>query len=122
MVCPTQYSIVGTVNRVVANARSTFKLTALQQISEVKTCDLTEHVHVYAAAIARIFQATLPLLQKAKKHIFMVVSSGVPTIRGVECVPVFVGSNGALKATMDLLVRCIHFKQPECIAFVVHPR
>ena len=79
IVCLTQFSSIGTVNSVVANARNTFKLAALQQVSEVKICDLTEHVGVNAAAIARLFQVTLPLLQKAKRPILMVVSSGVPT-------------------------------------------
>lgn len=87
----------------------------------MKTSDLIEHVDVNAAGVVRLFQATLPLLQKAKKPIFMVVSSGAGTIAGMEHVPFTVSSYGASKAAVNFLIRRIHFEQPELIAFAVHP-
>lgn len=90
-------------------------------MSELKTSDLIEHVDVNAAGVVRLFQATLPLLQKGKRPVFMVVSSGAGTIAGMEYIPFPLGSYGASKSTINHLVRRIHFEQPELVAFAVHP-
>ena len=111
---------VSHIDVVIANA-GIFRQAAFQKVSEMKTADLMEHVNVNAAGVIRLFQAVLPLLQKASKPIFMVVSSGVATIAGMEYVPFTVSSYGASKATINYLVRRIHFENPELIAFAVHP-
>ena len=108
------------IDTVIANA-GIFKLEAFQKVSDMKTADLIQHVDVNAAGVVRLFQATLPLLQKAKKPVFLVVSSGVATIAGMEYVPFTISSYGASKATINFLVRRIHFEQPELISFAVHP-
>ena len=108
------------IDTVIANA-GIFKLAAFQKVSEMKTSDLMEHVDVNAAGVIRLYQATLPLLQKAERPVFMVISSGVATIAGMEYVPFTISSYGASKATINFLVRRIHFEQPELIAFAVHP-
>lgn len=87
----------------------------------MKTSDLLEHVDVNAAGVVRLFQAVLPLLQKASKPKFMAVSSGVATIAGMEYVPFTVSSYGASKATLNYLIRRIHFENEDLIAFAVHP-
>ena len=87
----------------------------------MKIADLTENVNINAAGVVRLFQAVLPFLQKASKPILMVVSSGVATIAGMEYVPFTVSSYGASKATINYLVRRIHFENPELITFAVHP-
>ncbi len=87
----------------------------------MKTSDLIEHVDVNAAGVVRLYQATLPLLQKAKRPVFMVISSGVATIAGMEPVPFPISSYGASKATLNFLIRRIHFEQRELIAFAAHP-
>ena len=105
---------------VIANA-GIYKLQAFQPVAEMQTVDLMEHVNVNAAGVVRLFQATWPLLQKADKPKFMVVSSGVGTIAGMEHVPWTVSSCGASKAAVNFLTRRIHFENKNLIAFAVHP-
>lgn len=108
------------IDTVIASA-GIFRSDAFRKVCEMKTSDLLEHVDVNAAGMIRLFQATLPLLRKADKPIFMAVSSIVATLGGMEHSPYTLGSYGASKAALNFLVRCIHFEQPELIAFAVHP-
>ena len=108
------------IDIVIANA-GIFKLAAFQKVADMKTSDLMEHFDVNAAGVVRIFQATLPLLQNSSKPKFMVVSSGVATISGMEHVPFTVSSYGASKAAINFLTRRIHFENENLIAFAVHP-
>lgn len=108
------------IDTVIANA-GIFRSDAFHKISEMKTSDLLKHVDVNAAGVVRLFQATLPLLRKADKPIFMAVSSVVASLGGMEHSPYTLGTYGASKAALNFLVRCIHFEQPELIAFAVHP-
>jgi norsolorinic acid ketoreductase len=108
------------IDTVIANA-GMYKLAAFQKVADMKTSDLIEHVDVNAAGVVRLFQASLPLLQKSKKPIFMVVSSGAGSIAGMENLRFNVSAYGASKATVNFLIRCIHFEQPELIAFAVSP-
>ena len=87
----------------------------------MKPSDLIEHVDVNAAGVVRIFQATLPLLRKSSKPIFMVTSSIGGSISGMEHVPFTLGAYGASKAAANYLTRRIHFENEEIIAFAVHP-
>ena len=80
-----------------------------------------DHVNVNAAGVVRLFQATLPLMQKSSKPIFMVNSSVAGTISGMEHVPFTIGSYGASKAAVNYLTRRIHFENEDIIAFAVHP-
>ncbi len=105
---------------VIANA-GIFKLKAFQKVAEMQTADLMEHFNVNAAGVVHLFQATWPLLQKSDKPKFMVISSGVATIAGMDYVPYNVGSYGASKAAINYLTRRIHFENEKLIAFAVHP-
>lgn len=87
----------------------------------MKPANLIEHVDVNAAGVVRLFQATLPLLQKAKRPVFIVVSSVAGSIADMERVTFPISSYGASKATVNYLVRRMHFEQPELVAFAVHP-
>ena len=87
----------------------------------MKTSDLMEQVNVNSAGMVPLYEATLPLLQKAEKHMFMVILSGVATIAGMEYVPFTISSYGASKAAINFLLRCIHLEQPELIEFAVYP-
>ena len=87
----------------------------------MKTSDLLEHVDINAAGVVRLFQAVLPLLQKASKPKFMAVSSAVATIAGMEYIPFTLSSYGASKAALNYLTRRIHFENEDLIAFAVHP-
>lgn len=87
----------------------------------MKTSDLMEHFDVNTAGPIRLFQAVLPLLQKGTDPKFMVLTSAVATISGMEFMPLALSSNGASKAAMNFLVRKIHFENEGLIAFAVHP-
>ena len=108
------------IDIVIANA-GIFKLAAFQKVADMKPSDLMEHFDVNTAGVVRIFQATLPLLQKSSKPIFMVNSSLVGTISGMEHMPWTVSSYGASKAAVNFLTRRIHFENEDIIAVAVHP-
>lgn len=105
---------------VIANA-GIYRLEAFQKVADMKTSDLLEHVDVNAAGVVRLFQAVLPLLQRAPKPKFLVISSGVATISGMEHIPFTISSYGASKATINFLTRRIHFENEDLIALAVHP-
>lgn len=111
---------INRMDTVIANA-GMYTLATFHKVVDMKPSDLIEHVDVNAAGVVRLFQASLPLLQKSKKPIFMVVSSGAGSIAGMEDVRFTVDAYGASKATVNFLIRCIHFEQPELIAFAVTP-
>ena len=108
------------IDIVIANA-GIFSLSAFQKVSEMKSSDLLHHCDVNAAGPVRLFQAVLPLLEKAAAPKFMAVSTGVATIAGMEHFPFTVSSYGASKAALNFLVRRIHFENEGLIAFAVHP-
>ena len=87
----------------------------------MKPSDLMEHFDVNTAGVVRIFQATLPLLQKSSKPLFVVNSSVAGTISGMEHMPFTVSSYGASKAAVNFLTRRIHFENEDIIAVAVHP-
>ena len=105
---------------VIANA-GIFKPEAFQKVAEVQTADLMEHFNVNAVGVVRLFQATWPLLEKSEKPKFMVISSLVSTIAGMEHIPWTVSAYGASKAAVNYLTRRIHFENEKIIAFAVHP-
>lgn len=108
------------VDIVVANA-GIFSLPTFQKVSEMKTSDLLHHCDVNVAGTIRLFQAVLPLLEKATAPKFVAVSSVVATITEMECVPFTISSYVALKAALSFLVGRIHFENEGLIAFAVHP-
>lgn len=110
------------IDIVIANA-GIFSLSAFQKVSEMKTTDLLHHCDVNVAGTVRLFQAVLPLLEKAAVPKFMAVSSVVATIAGMEAAPFTVSfsSYGASKAALNFLVRRIHFENEGLVAFAVHP-
>lgn len=87
----------------------------------MKISDLLEHINVNTAGPVRLFQAVLPLLEKADKPKFLVITSAVATISGMEYVPWNVSSYGASKAAANWLVRRIHFENEGFIAIAAHP-
>jgi norsolorinic acid ketoreductase len=106
---------------VIANA-GIFRVHAYTKVSDMKPADLLEHVDVNTAGTLRLFQATLPLLQKGTNPRFLGLSAVVSSISGMEdCVPFTMPASGASKAALNFLVRRIHFEHPELITFAVHP-
>ena len=76
----------------------------------MKVADLMEHLDINTASVVRLFQATLPLQEKAVKPIFFVNSAGAGTIGRMEEFAHFpLNSYAASKATVNFLKRQIHF-------------
>jgi norsolorinic acid ketoreductase len=105
---------------VIANS-GLFALHAFVEVSKIQPKDLIDHFNVNTAGTVRLFQATLPLLQKAEKPIFAYMSSGVGSISLQEHFAPPIGNYGASKAAMNLLIRRIHIENPGLIAVALHP-
>jgi norsolorinic acid ketoreductase len=105
---------------VIANS-GLFALHAFVEVSKIQPKDLMEHLDVNTGGTLRLFQATLPLLQKAEKPIFAYISSVVGSISMQEYFPAPISSYGASKAAMNLLIRRIHIENPDLIAIALHP-
>ncbi|KAH8885451.1 putative aflatoxin biosynthesis ketoreductase nor-1 [Thozetella sp. PMI_491] len=112
---------VSKLDIVIANA-GIYTLEAFVPVKDMKSADLTEHFDINATGVVRLFQAVLPLLEKAERPRFMALSSSVATIGGMEALATFtLPSYGASKAALNFLTRRIHFEHPSIVAFVVHP-
>ena len=106
---------------VIANS-GIFKAAAHQKISQMKIEDLMEHFSINTASVVRLFQATMPLLEKAMNPILLVNTAGAATIAGMDDFAHFpLNSYAASKAAANFLTRRIHFENPSLIAFAVHP-
>jgi norsolorinic acid ketoreductase len=105
---------------VIANA-GLFATHAFVEVSKIQTKDLIEHFNVNTGGPLRLFQATLPLLQKAEKPVFAYISSIVGSISMQEYFAPPIANYGASKAAMNLLIRRIHIENPGLIAFALHP-
>lgn len=111
---------VSHLDLVIANA-GYYAVPAEPQIAKISSKLLLEHVDVNAAGPIRLFQAALPLLQKAKKPIFMYMSTLAGSITATGDVPFPVGVYGASKAAGNFLIRRAHQEHPELIIFSMHP-
>lgn len=91
------------------------------KVAKITAKDLLDHVDVNTAGPIRLFQATLPLLQKAEKPIFAYMSSMAGSITATGEVPFSAGVYGASKAASNFLVRRAHAEHPDLIIFAMHP-
>lgn len=105
---------------VIANA-GYYTPPADPRVAKITAKDLLEHVDVNTAGPIRLFQATLPLLQKAEKPVFAYMSSMAGSIAATGEVPFSAGVYGASKAASNFLVRRAHAEHPELIIFAMHP-
>jgi len=108
------------IDVVIANA-GYYTPPANPKVARITAKDLLEHVDVNTAGPIRLFQATLPLLQKAEKPIFAYMSSMAGSIGATGEVPFSAGVYGASKAASNFLVRRAHAEHPELIIFAMHP-
>jgi norsolorinic acid ketoreductase len=105
---------------VIANA-GYYTPPADPKVAEITAKELLDHVDVNTAGPIRLFQATLPLLQKAEKPIFAYMSSMAGSITATGEVPFSAGVYGASKAASNFLVRRAHAEHPDLIIFAMHP-
>lgn len=83
--------------------------------------DFRRDFQVNAMAPLLLFQATWPLFQKSKNPKFIGISTCLATIGDMETYPWPTVSYGATKATMNYIVKKMHFENEQLVAFVVHP-
>ncbi|KAF2135646.1 uncharacterized protein K452DRAFT_303398 [Aplosporella prunicola CBS 121167] len=83
---------------------------------------LKHHVEVNSYGPLLLFQATLPLLEKASSPAkFIAIGSPSGSISTIETRPFPVAAYGISKAAVHYIVRKIHVEHHEIIAFVVDP-
>lgn len=80
-----------------------------------------EHLEVNVIGTLALFQATWPLLEKAKKPIFVALSTGLASITDMGSMPVQATAYGMSKAALNYMVRKIHFENEALISFVISP-
>ncbi len=111
---------VESIDVVIANA-GVYTPLAYQPVAEVSLKHLAEHFNINTLGPVRIFQAAFPLLKKTKEPKFILISSIVGTIAGLENVPYPNGAYGGSKAGANFFSRKIHFENPEITSIAIHP-
>jgi len=91
----------------------------------VATCDpavVKEHFAVNGLGPLFLFQATLPLLQKAGEGAkFVGIGSPMGSVAGMDMRPLPMTAYGSSKAIFHWIVRKVHFEHPELVSLVVDP-
>lgn len=83
--------------------------------------EVMEHYRINVLGPLLLFQATAPLLLKAKQPKFVTISSGAGSIDGVERLKVENTAYGASKAALNFVTRRIHAENEGVIAFPLNP-
>jgi len=105
---------------VVANA-GIFSPDAYKPVAKMRINDLKQHFDVNTISVVRIFQAALPLLLKAELPKFILVSSVIGTIAGLDQIPFPNAAYGTSKAGANYILRKIHFENEKITAVALHP-
>jgi len=85
---------------------------------------LERHMQVNCYSVLRLFQATLPMLQRAhtKKPKFVLIGAPISTITEMEAVArAPLGAYGMSKLAACYLVRKFHFENKWLVSFVIDP-
>ena len=105
---------------VIANA-GIFDTTAFVPVAELKISQLQEHLNINTVGPVRLFQATLPLLNKSTNPRFVLMSSLMGTITGTKDIPFPIGGYGASKAAANYLIRKVNFENDNIATLAIHP-
>ena len=90
-------------------------------MADVGAAQVQEHISINAVGSLVLFQAVLPLLQKASQPKFVVMGSALGSIGGMEKRPFPMSAYGVSEAAVHYLIRKIHFENKQLIAFAVDP-
>ncbi|KAL8728919.1 MAG: hypothetical protein Q9166_005086 [cf. Caloplaca sp. 2 TL-2023] len=90
-------------------------------LATVEPAVFKEHVVVNGFAPLFLFQAVLPLLQKAEGAKFVGIGSPMGSIGGMDMRPFPMTAYGTSKAIFHWIVRKVHFEHPELISLIVDP-
>ena len=110
---------ISKLDTVIANAA--VQNNVFDKVADVDPAQVQEHISVNAVGTLLLFQAVLPLLQKAPQPKFVLLGSPMGSIGGMEKRPLPMNAYGVSKAAAHYLVRKIHFENEGLIAFAIDP-
>lgn len=96
-------------------------IARLAPVADLPISEVLEHVQVNVLGPLRLFQATLPLLQKAETPKFVVMGSDTGSVATVDKFPYPNAAYGASKAMLNSLVRKIGLENDWLLSLTVHP-
>lgn len=82
---------------------------------------LRKNLEINAIAPVALISAFLPLLLAAKSPKFLVLTSSIGTISGMESYPVPFFSYGVSKAAANYMVRKVAFENPTLVSMALNP-
>ena len=96
-------------------------IVKLGPLHAVPIAEFREHLDINSIAVLTLFQATYQLLKKSLMPRFIVIGASAGSMGMIESYPYPNGSYSASKATVNSLVRKMHFENDWLIAFPIHP-
>lgn len=111
---------VSALDIVIANA-GVFDTTAFTTVADSTIAQIQTHLDVNTVGPVRLFQATLPLLEKSSSARFILTSSLMGTIGGIKDIPLKIAPYGASKAAANFFVRKINFEHDKIATLAIHP-
>ena len=110
---------ISKLDTVIANAA--VQNNVFDKLADVDPAQVQEHISVNAIGSLILYQAVLPLLQKASQAKFVLLGSPMGSIGGMEMRPFPMNAYGVSKAAAHYFVRKIHFENEGLIAFAIDP-
>ncbi|KAJ5973130.1 Short-chain dehydrogenase/reductase SDR [Penicillium vulpinum] len=111
---------ISALDIVIANA-GVFDTAAFTTVADSTIAQIQTHLDVNTLGPVRLFQATLPLLEKSSSARFILISSMMGTIRGIEDIPLKIAPYGASKAAANFFIRKINFEHENISTLAIHP-
>lgn len=111
---------VSALDIVIANA-GVFDTAAFTTVAESTVAQIRTHLDVNTLGPVRLFQATLPLLQKSSSARFILNSSLMGTIGGIKDLPIKIAPYGASKAAANYFARKINYEHDDIATLAIHP-
>jgi len=83
--------------------------------------EFVDHFQINTIGPLILFQATWPLLDRVAAPKFVVMTSQIGTIGGMEHVPLPAIAYGVSKAAVNFVARKIHFEHEKLLVVPIHP-
>ena len=91
------------------------------RVSELNVWDLQRHLDINVYGVVWLFQAVLPLLNKAPAPKWVSMSSSAGSLGEMATRPFPSGAYGTSKAALNYLTLKMHFENPKLCAFPMDP-
>lgn len=111
---------VTNIDILIANA-GIFTPAAYLPVSQVSIDQVKDHLDINTVGPLRLFQAFFPLLKRSSQPKFILISSLVGTIGGLDQIPYPNGAYGGSKAAANFFTRKIHFENEDITSLAIHP-